>query len=363
MDGETLCAVDINTLRIDEGVKATPYQNLKRKQDKDDYTPQSRHIDKRGPASEENQYIPSHRANQKLFTESPSVFHVDDGAFDASASIGSVLSQPDFTASVRSSQVSDSTRTVNTMRRSQVPEGNGSGSSSRSASSSEQQRSPKETPRPRDVRISIPRSTANIALGSGSQKFLNSTPCVVDSPHKSDLEVNLISFQTPGPQRSADGQTRLQRFRNDEGEEMLLDMTPRVYSPRSIPIYTLQDLDQIKTQFQHARKDLEMKVESLHLELAASISHSNHHKALAVQSESLHSEYSKKHVRKVTALKADWERKALDKLSCKDEVIAERDSEIAELKAALELERDEKREVIVMAEAVLALQAQQPLPA
>ncbi|CCG82465.1 protein of unknown function [Taphrina deformans PYCC 5710] len=123
-------------------------------------------------------------------------------------------------------------------------------------------------------------------------------------------------------------------------------------------IYTLHDLDQIKAEFDQVKREFEARIQTLHEELATSVSNTNHHKALAAQGESLHAEYSKKHVRKVTALKTDWERKTVERLALKDAKIAEKDGLITQLQGVLAQEREEKKEVIAMAEAVLALQQQ-----
>ena len=148
---------------------------------------------------------------------------------------------------------------------------------------------------------------------------------------------------------------QLERLRNDSGEEFLLDITPRVYSPQSIPLYTLRDLDAIKEEFAGLRRDLEARCQRLQEDLTLSISHADHHAALAAQGESLHAEYSKKHVKKVTALKKEWEVRMNDRLAAKDVVIADQSARLSELEAALETERQEKREVLAMTEELLGM--------
>ena len=181
------------------------------------------------------------------------------------------------------------------------------------------------------------------------------TPISRRTPRPQHREVDLLSFQTPVCYPRHHGTPELRRFVDTKGEELLLDVTPRVYSPQSIPIYTLRDLEKIKADFDDARRDLEQKVLALREELAQSVSNSVHHKALAAQGESLHVEYSKKHVRKVTALKAEWERKHIDRTAQKDRTIADLEERVARLNESLEQERLEKKEVIEMAEAVLKM--------
>lgn len=352
METSTLCPVDVNTLSIQDSSDLTPQPRFKRKQEIDDYTPKSRHIDKRIPIANTPVAKPPRSPE--------SVFHVEEAAFDASTSVGSAMSHPDFSASVSVplSNVTDAPEPdvayLDVKQIENGPEPSCSTLESR-------QTSPVHTPRAQDYQnFKTPKSAMNGTLRRITTTGITTTRQPSKTPTAIRFtEADLMSFQTPAPRRPEDGQTQLQRFKDDEGRELLLDVTPRVYSPRSIPIYTLQDLDEIKSQFEQARRELENKIESLHIELAASISHANHHKALAAQGDSLHSEYSKKHVRKVTALKTEWEKKTTDKLVAKDEMIAERDATIVNLRAALEQEREEKREVIVMAEAVLALQGQQ----
>lgn len=348
MASSTLCSVDVNTLSIHDPSEATPQPRFKRKQEVDDYTPRSRHIDKRA--------LPmSFPASIQPRTQD-SVFHIEEPAFDASASVGSVMSQPDSPVSVHihgssGDSIDAPDPDVTYFDVAQTPKG----SAGHSLASGEV--SPVHTPRAREFQVPLKTPLVNSTIRSITNATISRH--AGKTPTLTFTEADLMSFQTPAPSSIGAGKSRLQRFKDEDGQEMLLDMTPRVYSPRSVPIYTLQDIDEIKAQFEQARKELEVRVESLHLELAASISHSNHHKALAAQGDSLHSEYSKKHVRKVTALKGEWEKKTLDRLNAKDEVIAERDATIASLRAALDQEREEKREVIVMAEAVLALQGQQ----
>lgn len=176
------------------------------------------------------------------------------------------------------------------------------------------------------------------------------------------LPSDLLSFQTPGPSLLRRSQhpssalpLQLERFHNQKGEEFLLDITPRMYSPQSIPLYTLRDLEVIKAGFEEARRDLEGKMQNLHEQLAQTVSNKNHHAALTAQGESLHAEYSKKHVKKVTALKKEWELKMHERTAAKDEVLAEKDRRIAELEQALATERQEKQEVIAMSEELLCI--------
>ena len=187
-----------------------------------------------------------------------------------------------------------------------------------------------------------------------------------DSTRSTRPQVDLLSFQTPAPPSrmlhasashvtTATRPLQLERLRNDQGEEFLLDITPRVYSPQSIPLYTLRDLDALKAEFAGLRRDLEVRVQSLEDDLARAISHADHHAALAAQGESLHAEYSKKHVKKVTALKKEWESRMNERLAAKDLTIAEGSAKAAELEELLAAERREKREVIAMTEELLGM--------
>lgn len=415
MSEQALASVEVNTLASPPSSEATPQKPLpsfKRKQLEDEYTPRSRHVDKKGPsgASLQGAEKPRKTAGESTRGETESegqaaasasaqpedVFSVvEETGFDGSTSVGSILSQPDFSASVRrvAGDLTSSDRVVEEEEEDTDPEveyyktdedqvvasPSSTTSPTRSSidafpeektpvpttrvdhsSNSIRQISPSRTPRLRDFQMPLttPRDIVESAI-RGHHTALKSVSKSSAPKTPRFSEADLLSFQTPAPRRQTDPQSQLRRFTNEEGEEMLLDITPRVYSPHSIPIYTLRDLDQIKAEFDKVRAELDAKVAALHEELAVSVSNANHHKALAAQGESLHSEYSKKHVRKVTALKTDWERKTLAKIAQKDEVISARDETIRTLQEALSLEREEKKEVIQMAEAVLALQQEQ----
>ncbi|BFZ53247.1 hypothetical protein PYCC9005_000270 [Savitreella phatthalungensis] len=170
---------------------------------------------------------------------------------------------------------------------------------------------------------------------------------------------DLLSFRTPD---RALGRSQLSKLRTDNGEEFLLDVTPCVYSPSSIPIYTLRDIETIKSDFELKTRELERQLRDLRGELAASVSNADHNAALIAQSESLHTEYSKKHIRKVTTLKKDWEARHNEKMKEKDEQLARCDEEVSaqraridDLAALLQIERREKQEVIEMGEQILCM--------
>ncbi|ORY87623.1 hypothetical protein BCR37DRAFT_375486 [Protomyces lactucae-debilis] len=352
--------------------------------------------------------------------------------FDGSASTTSMLSQPDFSASVlqhassftedpkeldapeadepdavpeqtpaspESATEGDESQVTATPRASRSPVPSRLRSPSPHKSDARPQ-SPTRTPRLlRDfpLPLTTPRNLVEAALqGRGQhpiqqlqmqhhaeQARLNSqqnTP--VRTQETAPATEDLLSFQTPAPKSTrklpadldlmgeatlgAPASAVLQRFKTADGEEMLLDMTPRVYSPRSIPLYTLDDMEMLKREFGDAQRMLEEKIESLHGQLAASVSHANHHAALTTQADSLHMQYSKKHVRKVTALKQDWDRKMTERLARQrsemeqereelQRLLKERDEQLETLTQQLAQERLEKKEVIEMGEQILAM--------
>lgn len=432
---EALTTVNINT------VEATPIKALKfkRKQLEDEYTPRSRHVDKKVPLNipvgrrpnvdppsddvdapsevlQQEESSPGGNSSIQAVTEGIKdvfVIEEDDATFNGMASVGSILSQPDFSASVMRATETESITAHGGPDTENNEDDNEEGPASRQPSDVESDvdhvlgtpggmartvsneshrdpsddenestpvrgttasrrplssRSPTRTPRLRDFQMPLttPRSVVDAALRAQSsmqesvtRRSAGSTSTTTTSSTagmRDFTEADLLSFQTPAPRRQTEPQSHLRRFTTDTGEEMLLDITPRVYSPKSIPIYTLHDLDAIKSEFDRARGDLELRIQSLHEELASSVSNANHHRALAAQGESLHGEYSKKHVRKVTALKTDWERKTGERLAEKDARMVGLEAEVVALRDILRQEREEKKEVIAMAEAVLALQ-------
>lgn len=373
-------------------VVVTPLKT-KRRLYEEDYTPRSRHVDKKAfepiaqvannsaaststaetkdepshsspttdNAADPNRDAPTalrHEEKEDSTLGSDAAQDLDSiskaSAFNASASMGSIMSHADLTGPyLHGDSMGSSGRKEGPYDVHSDLDNSHSELILQRASRSTPARARSTSPIKVDRSVQTPQATPRATiiparLGSAEQSDDVSTPRI--------SAADLLYFQTP-MNRNAGDASHIRRMTTANGEEMLLDITPRVYSPRSVPIYTLRDLDRIKADFDEARQDLENKVQILRQELAQSISNATHHKALAAQGESLHTEYSKKHVRKVTALKSDWERKSHDRLALKDNIIADRDKQIAELEATLSQERLEKKEVIEMAEAVLKMAA------
>lgn len=409
---EALGTLHLNALGEKDALSQhkTPLKKIKRKQCEDDSTPRSRHVDKRTSMTEalKEQDIkrPSngfdamaiavvehdidkldiasaksdkiavtadHRPYDKALEddEEDDVFRVcDPTVFHGHSSLGSVMSHPEHLSSEAVSEPDnpsipeitdlpkeshfqdvvevDVTRAQLGTSECEMRVANYDPTSISRDPVSSRHSSPCRTTKPAQISVQ-----ADLDLvGTDSRGVPGDV--IRGTPRFSELD--LLSFQTPAPKNThGNVSSNLRRFTSQNGEELLVDVTPRIYSPRSIPIYTLKDLDRIKAEFDEVRHELELKNQALHQELAQSVSHATHHKALAAQGESLHTEYSKKHVRKVTALKADWERKYTDRIRMKDEALSQKDGLIAELEAALEQERIEKKEVIEMAEAVLKM--------
>ncbi|CCG82466.1 protein of unknown function [Taphrina deformans PYCC 5710] len=306
---DALNAVNLNT------IDSTPLrlQKFKRKQIEDDCTPKSRHIDKRLPqgsidpkeATKPSSPVKEHVACDRSPVEDGTprtataaqtqgrqdVFAIQEERFDGATSVGSILSQPDFSVSVSRAAENDSEEDLHsdgehTPRhegRTSVDGSDGENvvTSARASVRSMSQNSvgdpsdedtpvrarpqqsavpsttsPTRTPRLRDflMPLNTPRSIVDSAL-RGRQSTATKEP---SRGYPMFTEADLISFQTPAPKNHLDPQSRLRHFKTESGEDMLLDMTPRVYSPKSIPKVRVQKSSStaLSATIEHMNKEL-----------------------------------------------------------------------------------------------------------